>query len=126
MDVSAAVLPIHLLVIRSARGLGVLFDGNISGFGVNIFTGAFTIATITSVTALNTVAPVSCATDVGTNDVIDMLPITVIGVVSGSDVDILAGVVVNPCTAATISFESMAILPSSKDAFHVDCKTSRR
>ena len=95
MDVSAAVLPIHLLVIRSARGLGVLFDGNISGFGVNIFTGAFTIATIASVTALNTVAPVSCATDVGTNDVIDMLPITVIGVVSGSDVDMLAGVVAN-------------------------------
>ena len=86
VDLSSRALGTHLNIVELAGWLVRL--------GVDMVTGACTIATIVSVTALNTVAPVPCATDVGTNEVIDMLPIKVIGVVSGSEIE-LSGVVAN-------------------------------
>ena len=117
MDTIAEALPIELSieVLSGREMIPTLTDGMTSGkvgFGVDMLTELFLMATIVAAVALEVVLPVSHATDVQADVVIDVLAGTPIGVVSGIGVDMFASVntIMWSAFATTLKFIPMSAL----------------
>ena len=113
MDTAAEALCIVSSIVRLTSWVIVLLTGEIIGFGINIVPE---MSTIVAVVVLEVVVPVSCATDMRTGVIVDVLAGTVIAVLPGIGLDVVARVVASILAVAMTASNSIPRLAPSEEA----------